>query len=94
MMHGNYIEYRKGSILYFTKQMKKAENISKKKLKTELKLYEKQGVVLKLEDRKMSPKEIARACFAAEEGSYTRDYVCDEDGELKMLCFNLIKENK
>ena len=49
---------------------------------------------MKLEDQKMSPKEIVRACFAAEEGSYMRDYVCDEDGELKMLCFNLIRENK
>ena len=74
--------------------MKKSENMNKKMLKSELKLYEKQGVVMKLEDQKMSPKEIVRACFAAEEGSYMRDYVCDEDGELKMLCFNLIRENK
>lgn len=74
--------------------MKKADIINQKKLKNELKLYEKQGIVLKLEDQRMSPKEIARACFAAEEGSYMRDYICDEDGELKMLCFNLIKANK
>lgn len=74
--------------------MKKTENIDQKKLKSELKLFEKQGIVLKLEDQKMSPKEIARACFAAEKGSYMRDYVCDEEGELKMLCFNLIRENK
>ncbi len=74
--------------------MKKTENVNRKKLKNELKLYQKQGVVLKLEDQKMSPKEIAKACFAAEKGSYMRDYVCDEAGELKMLCFNLIKENK
>lgn len=74
--------------------MKKEEHINKKRLKSELKLYEKQGVVLKLEDQRMSPKEIARACFAAEEGSYMRDYVCGEDGELKMLCFNLIREDK
>ncbi|HCT89825.1 MAG TPA: hypothetical protein DF613_00355 [Lachnospiraceae bacterium] len=74
--------------------MKKKENVNKKQLKSELKLYEKQGVILKLEDQKMSPKEIARACYVAEEGSYMRDYVCDEGGELKMLCFNLIRENK
>lgn len=66
----------------------------KKELKKELKSYKKIGVVLKLENKTASPKEIANACFAAEEGSYMRDYICDSEGMVVELCFNRVDDQR
>lgn len=63
----------------------------KKKLTTELKAYEKKGIELLLDSHKASPKKIARACIAAEEGSYMREYECDANGKVKRLRFQCIK---
>lgn len=66
----------------------------KKELKKELKGYKKIGVVLKLGDKTASPKEIANACFAEEECSYMRDYICDGKGMVIELCFNRVEDKR
>lgn len=62
----------------------------KKQLTHELKAYRKKGIELQLNYRQASPKEIAAACTAAEEGSYMRDYECDASGKIKRLNFQCI----
>ena len=39
-----------------------------------------------------SPKEIVKACRVAEEGTYMRDYVQNDKGEVVWVSFDKIKD--
>ncbi len=54
--------------------------------------YDLMGVPLIMDGRRRSPRTIARACTAAEDGGYMRDYVEDTDGRIRQLCFNYIRD--
>ena len=67
---------------------------AKKKLKAELKAYQKKGIELQLGNEKSSPKKIVKACSTAEEGTYMREYECDANGRVKRLSFQWIKSDR
>ena len=58
----------------------------------ELRQYEKCGLALYLNGTPSTPKNIAKAHKIAETGSYMRDYIKNEEGEVTKLSFDLIKE--
>ena len=64
----------------------KKHNDSVKPLKSELKLYRRQGVELYLDGSPSKPKTIAR-----EDGCYMRDYTEDENGRIARVDFDRIK---
>lgn len=73
--------------------------MSKKKSKkevfrSELEKYQAQGISLWLNGHKSSPKEIIQAYKVAEEGTYMRDYVQDDEGKISRLAFDLIQEKQ
>lgn len=57
----------------------------------ELSFYEQDGIILKLNGRPSDALTIANACTIAEAGSYMRDYVENEKGELIQLGFDWIQ---
>lgn len=61
-------------------------------LREELAFYEKDGIILKLNGMPSNAQTIAKACTIAEEGSYMRDYVENENGRLIQLGFDWIQE--
>ncbi len=61
-------------------------------LKRELKAYHRQGIDLWLEGSPSTPGTITKACRLAEKGTYMRDYVEDEDGDIYQIHFDLIRE--
>ncbi|MGI6007559.1 MAG: hypothetical protein ACOX8E_08740 [Ruminococcus sp.] len=61
-------------------------------LRRELDTYARQGILLCLDGQPSTPKEIEKACSVAEKGTYMRDYIQNERGELEKLEFDLIKE--
>ena len=69
----------------------KKHNAPVKPLKSELKLYRRQGVELYLDGSPSQPKTIARACMIAEDGCYMRDYTEDENGRIARVDFDRIK---
>ncbi len=54
--------------------------------------YDLMGIPLIMDGRRRSPRTIARACTAAENGGYMRDYVEDTNGRIKRLCFDYIRD--
>lgn len=64
-----------------------------RKLFAELEKYEHSGVSMKLEDQVVSPLQIVEACIVQEETNYMRDYIYDEEGNLKELTFYNIEES-
>lgn len=72
--------------------MKNEHDKEKQPLRCELKVYEKQGVELRLGGQPVSSKVITQACKIAEEGDYMRDYVYDGKGGLKSLNFDFVKK--
>lgn len=64
------------------------------KLRYELESYSDQGIQLLLNGRKSTPKRIAKAYKIAEEGEYMRDYIQDENGKLRSLSFDFVKEEE
>lgn len=56
----------------------------------ELTRYEKKGVYIGLEGRPASPTQIVRAHMIRENPCYMRDYVLNEEGDLKELYFHRI----
>lgn len=60
-------------------------------LKKELKEYRKNGIFLFMDGSPSSPKNIAKACMAAEDGGYMRDYTEDENGRIARVDFNRIR---
>lgn len=67
---------------------------AKNPLRWELETYEKQGVELQLDGQLSTPKSISRACRIAEEGNYMRDYICNEDGDVKKISFDFVEKRK
>ncbi len=62
------------------------------KLCRELEAYRNAGVGLTLNGRPSTPKKISQACRVSEKkGTYMRDYVRNEDGEVETLGFHFIK---
>lgn len=59
---------------------------------TELKAYERKGVSMLINGLPASPMQIVQAHIMREESSYMRDYVLNDQGDLKELCFHNIKE--
>lgn len=64
-----------------------------RKLFAELEKYENSGVSMKLENQVVSPMQIVEACIVREETNYMRDYIYDEEGNLKELTFYNIEES-
>lgn len=54
----------------------------------ELADYEKDGVSLSMEGTPASPMQIVEAHMMREDISYMRDYVLDEEGDIKEVCFH------
>lgn len=75
--------------------MKGANDKAKKKarapLREELRDLEKRGVELWLDGQPSTPKRICRACKVAEEGTYMRDYIRNQKGDVEHLEFNSVK---
>lgn len=61
-------------------------------LQKELSLYERDGILLKLNGQPSDADTIARACRIAEDGTYMRDYIQNEKGEWTELAFDWIEE--
>lgn len=61
-------------------------------LRKELENLEKQGVSLKLGESLCTPDEIVHAHAVAEPGSYMRDYIPGERGEVKQIEFDYIND--
>lgn len=58
----------------------------------ELEMYNEKGISLILNGKSSSPKAIAKAHRIAEEGSYMRDYVENEEGKVEELAFDRIEK--
>ena len=58
----------------------------------ELRQYDKCGLELYLRGQPSNPKAIVKAHKIAETGSYMRDYIKNETGEVKKISFDLIKK--
>ncbi len=61
------------------------------KLCRELRAYEEAGVRLILDGHLSTASKIARAYTVHEEGTYMRDYIHDEEGEVREVIFDLVK---
>lgn len=57
----------------------------------ELTDYEKEGIYLSIEDVPASPMQIVEAHMMREDAVYMRDYVLDEKGDIKELCFHNVQ---
>lgn len=62
-------------------------------LYAELEQYERFGISMKLNNRAASPLQIVSELMVKEESSYMRDYVWDEDGQVKELTFHNINKD-
>ena len=60
----------------------------------ELTTYERKGVGIILEGRPASPMQVVRACMVREDADYMRDYIMDENGDIRELYFHDVKEKK
>ena len=58
-----------------------------KSLFTELNGYEKKGVDITLNGLAASPMQVVQAHVLREDVVYMRDYVMNENGDIKELCF-------
>lgn len=56
----------------------------------ELEQYEDQGVDILIDGYRASPLQIVTAYMAREEGTYMRDYVLDQEGNIESLTFTNI----
>lgn len=70
--------------------MKKKNKKETDMLRLELEGYREQGVSLWLDGRPSTPKSITKACKIAEEGTYMRDYVRGENGEVERIQFDYV----
>lgn len=57
----------------------------------ELSVYEKKGVPIVMEGSPASPTQVVRAHMVMEDSVYMRDYVLNEEGDLKALYFYHVK---
>ncbi|MCI5701022.1 MAG: hypothetical protein MR308_11695 [Lachnospiraceae bacterium] len=70
--------------------MKKKNKKETCALRSELEIYRRQGVELRLDGQPSTPKSISKACFIAEEGTYMRDYIRNESGEVECIQFDYV----
>ena len=61
---------------------------------TELSGYEKKGVYMLMDGLPASPMQIVQAHMIREDGVYMRDYVLNDSGDIKQLCFQDIAGNE
>lgn len=78
--------------LYDFLPMKKKNKKETEALRSELEIYKKPGVALWLDGQPGTPKSISKACVIAEEGTYMRDYIRNEEGELERIQFDFVTE--
>ena len=69
------------------------DDFAGKRLHRELKTYRREGIPLLLNGRQTTAKRIEEACQIAETGGYMRDYIQDDQGKLRGLSFDLIKDD-
>lgn len=72
--------------------MKKKSKKGKDDFRRELDSYAKQGIPLWLDGSPSTPREIVKAHKIAENATYMRDYVEDQEGNLERLEFGKVKE--
>lgn len=58
---------------------------------SELSGYERNGVSISLNGLPASPMQVVQAYVVREDVSYMRDYVLNDIGDIKELCFNYVK---
>lgn len=64
---------------------------SYKYLYTELTDYEKEGISLSMNGDPASPTQIVEAHMVKEDAAYMRDYVLDDNGDIREVCFHHVK---
>ena len=64
---------------------------SYKYLYTELTDYEKEGISLSMNGDPASPTQIVEAHLVKEDAAYMRDYVLDDNGDIREVCFHHVK---
>lgn len=62
-------------------------------LYAELEKYENRGVSIRLNNQPASPMQIVTAHMVKEENAYMRDYVWDEQGDVKEIGFHSISNS-
>jgi len=70
------------------------DEIDYQELFQELTDYERNGVKINVDGTPASPMQVISAHLVREDLAYMRDYVVDEDGKLKELCFQHVKKDK
>ena len=60
---------------------------------SELNMYEKRGVYIAMEGKPASPTQIVQAHTVSEDSGYMRDYVVNENGDLKELYFYHVNQS-
>lgn len=66
------------------------EKIEYQEMFSELNVYEKRGVFIAMEGKPASPTQVVKAHMLREDTGYMRDYILNENGDLKALYFYLI----
>ena len=74
--------------------MGKGKDKNLQKMFQELTGYEKRNVGLKIDGVPASPLQIVQAHIMREDVDYMREYVLDDEGDIKELCFNSIITKK
>lgn len=59
---------------------------------SELTDYEKEGIHILLNGLPASPMQVVQAHIMREDSVYMRDYVLNEKGDIKELCFNNVDQ--
>lgn len=70
------------------------DEVDLQKMFRELTGYEKNQVDLRIDGIPASPMQIVQAHVVHEEPTYMRDYVLNENGDVKELWFTRIKSNR
>lgn len=77
-------------IMQYDQYMSSKSNDLFDSLKSELDGYIKSGISLSLQGRPSNSYKIARACRVSENATYMRDYISDENGEIKAINFTKV----
>ncbi len=72
--------------------MERRVSVTDGNLYAELADYERKGVDILLDGYPASPLQVLREQMMHEDFAYMRDYVMNETGDVKTLCFNNIKK--
>ena len=60
---------------------------------SEMNRYEKRGVYITMQGKPASPTQIVQAHMVSEDSGYMRDYVLNENGDLKALYFYHVNQS-